>query len=105
MDKVVNTFDRFHKKLSKLRGSVSLSVYELGSRTPDLLSHFTSYEPVFLHFDGDTLLEGIYQHKSTFYIYLKKDGVHFYNLKIIFEPKQLNEVKFYIDRLNKLKNG
>jgi len=50
----------------------------------------------------DGIKEILYINKSNFYIYLNKKDFQFCDVKILFEPSQLNEVEFFIKRLNKL---
>ena len=50
----------------------------------------------------DGIKEILYINKSNFYIYLNKKDFQFCDVKILFEPLQLNEVEFFIKRLNKL---
>jgi hypothetical protein len=50
-------------------------------------------------------LEGIFRHKSGFYLYLSKMEVtdKTYELKIYYDMGQLNEVSFFIKNLSKIK--
>jgi hypothetical protein len=90
------------EKLSEQKNIFPLSIYELGEKPFNIINHFSSYETIYLRKNTEDIKEILYINKSNFYIYLNKKDFQFCNVKILFEPSQLNEVEFFIKRLNKL---
>lgn len=90
------------EKLSEQNNLFPLSIYELGEKPFNIIDHFKSFEVMYMKKNLDGIKEILYINKSNFYIYLNKKDFQFCDVKILFEPSQLNEVEFFIKRLNKL---
>lgn len=97
-------FENEKKFLSKTRIKGSLSI------TPELLltknftleyCHIQTYENNFLYLDS------IFRNKSDLFIYLSKKDIAELNYQtmIYFEPNKLEETKFFIKNLLKLKEN
>ena len=84
-----------------------LSRLKVGVLSNSVLLELNKLDIVYLDgtADGDIIInEGVYKTKAGFYIYVKNNT---HNLivegVILFEPSQLEEVKFTITRLKKIK--
>jgi hypothetical protein len=89
-------------KLSEQNNIFPLSIYELGEKPVNIISHFSKYDIMYMKKTREDIKEILYIHKSLFYIYINKKDFQFCDVKILFEPTQLSEVEFFITRLNKL---
>jgi hypothetical protein len=89
-------------KLSENNQTFPLSIYELGEKPFNILTHFSTFDIVYMRKNVDGIREILYINKSGFYIYLNKKDFQFCDVKILFEPIQLPEVEFFINRLSKL---
>jgi hypothetical protein len=89
-------------KLSEQNNIFPLSIYELGEKPVNIISHFSNYDIMYMKKTREDIKEILYIHKSLFYIYINKKDFQFCDVKILFEPTQLSEVEFFITRLNKL---
>jgi hypothetical protein len=90
-------------KLSEKNYTFPLSIYELGEKPFNILDHFKSFEVIHMIKTLEEIKEILYINKSGFYIYVNKKDFQFCDVKILFEPVQLSEVEFFINRLSKLK--
>ena len=97
-----NNLKYLSEKLSEQNNLFPLSIYELGEKPFNIIDHFKSFEVMYMKKNLDGIKEILYINKSGFYIYLNKKDFQFCNVKILFEPLQLNEVEFFIKRMNKL---
>ena len=103
MDKVDNDNLKYLiDKLSEQNNIFPLSIYELGEKPFKILEHFSNFDVLYLRKSNDDTKEILYIHKSNFYIYINKKDFQFCDVKLLFEPSQLAEVEFFINRLNKL---
>lgn len=97
-----NNLKYLSEKLSEQNNLFPLSIYELGEKPFNIIDHFKSFEVMYMKKNLDGIKEILYINKSGFYIYLNKKDFQFCDVKILFEPLQLNEVEFFIKRMNKL---
>jgi len=89
-------------KLSEQNNVFPLSIYELGEKPVNIINQFSKLDIVFVIKTSDETKEILYIHKSNFYIYINKKDFQFCDVKILFEPLQLSEVEFFINRISKL---
>lgn len=92
------------EKLSVQKNVFPLSIYELGEKPVNIVDQFSKFDVLFLKKSQQEIKEILYIHKSNFYIYINKKDFQFCDIKILFEPKQLSEVEFFITRLNKIQD-
>ena len=96
--------DRYKKLYGIVKVNSNLTI------TPELLikknfnvEYLDSFE-----FDGEIKhYEGIFKHKSGFYLYLSKINPSeiSFKVKVYYDVNQLDEVKFFIKNLSKLKEN
>ena len=89
-------------KLSEQNNVFPLSIYELGDKPVNIIDQFSKLDIMFIRKTSDETKEILYIHKSNFYIYINKKDFQFCDVKILFEPLQLSEVEFFINRISKL---
>jgi hypothetical protein len=97
-----NVYDKEGKFLSKsvIEGSINL--------TPEILlekNFVLTYCDFSMFDDGIFYYDSIFKNKSDIYIYLsKKDTIEkYYKINLYFEPEKLEEIKFFIKNIIKLK--
>jgi hypothetical protein len=78
--------------------------------TPEILieKKFTlEYCDTSMYEDGLIFIDAILKHKSNIFVYLsRKDNIEtYYQIKVYFEPEKLEETKFFIKNLLKLKEN
>ena len=83
-------------------GVFPLSIWELGELPINLFEDIQKFEAVYTHNKREELIEGLYKTPFEGYIYIRKVSVHFCEMKLLYTPNQLDEVKFFINRLYKL---
>ena len=97
-------YERESKLYSKNRIFATLNI------TPEVLKEknyileycdLANYDNGFLYYDA------IFQNKSGLYVYLSRRSIteKSYQIMIYFDPEKLEETKFFIKNLLKLKNG
>lgn len=89
------------RKLSKEKGSFPLSRFDLGDLPLNVLSEFDKFKIKWRHSSRSGNLETLYEHKSGFYIYMKK-GQQWGDVSLFYENDLHDEVQFFINRLMKL---
>jgi hypothetical protein len=83
-----------------------LSRLKVGVLSSSALTEISKLQIVYVDGNGDgeiTVDEAIYKTKSDFYIYIKNNSNMLIEGIIMFYPEQLEEVKFTIIRLKKIK--
>jgi hypothetical protein len=98
----LNNFFLLSEHLATRLGVFPLSIWELGELPISIFSEIIKFKPVFVHNKGEEVIEGLYQTPFEGHIYIRKVSVHFCEIKILYTPEQLDEVKFFINRLYKL---
>ena len=101
-DFLKSLYDKEGKFLSKIKIEGTLLL------TPELLlekKFILEYCDIFAYENGISYVDAIFRNKSDFFIYLsKRDSIEKgYQTMIYFEPLKLEEVKFFIKNLTKLK--
>jgi len=97
-----SNFMMLAEHLTAKLGVFPLSVYELGELPVNMFSEISKLKSLFTHNKGEEVIEGLYQTPFEGYIYIQKVSVHFCEIKILYQPEQIDEVKFFINRLYKL---
>jgi hypothetical protein len=102
----VNIFTKFYNSLENIHSIMDVTLEN------DLFLDYFSKKTVFVPVFFNTIYENnkvehseiIVRHTSGIFIYVnKKEDEKVF--KIIYKPDQLEEVKFFINNLKKLKNG
>lgn len=108
-------FERFYNSITKLGEyppSISEIKHDLKYLKPDeIISNETwlkNHDLVFIYSSNigkvTSILELIFKCKPGFYLYFgKEENEEDFTIKIVHKPSQLNEVKFYINGLKKIK--
>jgi len=78
--------------------------------TPEILidkKYILEYCDFNMYEEGSVFTDAIFKNKSDMFIYLSRKDVQetYYQIKVYFEPEKLEEAKFFIKNLLKLKNG
>jgi len=104
--------DEFLKLLYEKEGKLysKSRVFAKVKISPELLieKKFTlEYCDINMYEDGLTYTDAILKNKSGIFVYLsRKDGMEtFYQIKVYFEPDKIEETKFFIKNLLKLKES
>ena len=89
------------RELSKEKGSFPLSRFDVGDLPVNIVSEFDKFKIKWRHSSTSGNLETLYEHKSGFYIYMKK-GQQWGDVSLFYENDLHDEVQFFINRLMKL---
>lgn len=106
MTQEIDIFSKFYNSLEKIHSIMDVKLENEISL--DYFSKKNVFVPVFFNSDYENNklnhTEMIIKHTSGIFIYLnKKEEQKVF--KIIYKPDQIEEVKFFINNLKKLKNG
>jgi hypothetical protein len=106
MTQQIDIFTKFYNSLEKIHSIMDIKLEN--DINLDYFSKKNVFVPVFFdsEYDNNKVehTEMIIRHTSGIFLYInKKEEVKVF--KIIYKPDQLEEVKFFINNLKKLKNG
>lgn len=93
--------DYLIREISKEKGIFPLSRFDMGDLPVKINQEFERFPTKWKISNRYGNLETLYEHKSGFYIYSKK-GQDWYDVSLLYETSQHNEVQFFINRLMKL---
>jgi hypothetical protein len=83
-----------------------LSIVEVGDIPVQYLDEIKQMVSVYGEYDSNfKLTRGVYKTKSGFYIYVDRIIQNYFNCNVYFNPEQLNEVGFFINKLKKKTYG
>lgn len=83
-----------------------LSLIKVGDIPLQYLEEIVQMDSVYCEYDSHfKTIRGVYKTKSGFYIYVDRIINLYFDCDVYFKPEQLNEVKFFVNRLKRKTNG
>lgn len=100
----VSVVDKVIEHLSS--GGYPLSSVDVGDVPINFLDEITKMHSVYGEFNSQFKpTRAVYKTKAGFYIYVDRIQNPYFNCVVYFNVEQLNEVKFFVDKLKKKTNG
>jgi len=88
------------------REEYPLSLVEVGDIPVQYLDEIKQMDSIYGEYNSNfQIIRGIYRTKSGFYIYVDRVIQNYFNCNIYFNPKQMSEIEFFINKLKKKTYG